>query len=330
MSDERRHKAQPFPKNEIRKEKEMNEYVVEARDIVKSYGTVKALCGVDITVRRGDIFGLIGDNGAGKTTFLKLLTGQIFPTEGELKLFGAGLEKELERQRKRTGAIVETPGFYPKLSVEKNMEYYRIQRGIPGKARTEETLKTVDLWDKRTVRADRLSLGMKQRLGLAVALLGEPELLILDEPINGLDPSGIIEMRSLMARLNREKNITIIISSHILSELEQIATVYGFLSRGYLLEQVSAEQLQERCAEYIEIQVQETEKYAACLEKEQKDADYRVMPDGTIRILDPEKEINWYSSLAVRHGMTIVRLDRKQAALEEYYMGLKERGRQVC
>ena len=163
-----------------------------------------------------------------------------------------------------------------------------------------------------------------------MALLGEPELLILDEPINGLDPSGIIEMRSLMARLNREKNITIIISSHILSELEQIATVYGFLSRGYLLEQVSAEQLQERCAGYIEIQVQETEKYAACLEKEQKDADYRVMPDGTIRILDPEEEINWYSSLAVRHGMTIVRLDRKQAALEEYYMGLKERGRQVC
>ena len=169
-------------------------------------------------------------------------------------MFGAFQPKDLERQRKRTGAIVEAAGFYPRLTVEQNLEYYRIQRGIPGKGRVKEVLKTVGLLDQKRSRGGNLSMGMKQRLGLAIALLGEPELLILDEPINGLDPSGIIEMRNLLLKLSREKNITIILSSHILSELEQTANVFGFLSRGYLLEQVSASELKERCSAYIDRQ----------------------------------------------------------------------------
>ena len=308
----------------------MKEHVIEARSVTKKYKDVTALRDVDITVKRGDIYGLIGDNGAGKTTFLKLLTGQIYPSGGELKLFGAYSEKELEQNRKRTGAIVESPGFYPKLTVEKNLEYYRIQKGIPGKNRTEDALKAVGLRDKRKKKCAALSMGMKQRLGLAIALLGEPELLILDEPINGLDPSGIIEMRNLLLRLNQEKNITIIISSHILSELEQIATVYGFLSQGWLLRELTAEQLHEHCAGYLEIKVSDPERYAALLEKEMDGVQYKVMPDLQIRIQNPQLPVEAYSGLASGHGVSIMRLEQKQKSLEEYYMELKERGRRSC
>lgn len=308
----------------------MKEHVIEARSVTKKYKDVTALRDVDITVKRGDIYGLIGDNGAGKTTFLKLLTGQIYTSGGELKLFGAYSEKELEQNRKRTGAIVESPGFYPKLTVEKNLEYYRIQKGIPGKNQTEEALKAVGLWDKRKKKCAALSMGMKQRLGLAIALLGEPELLILDEPINGLDPSGIIEMRNLLLRLNQEKNITIIISSHILSELEQIATVYGFLSQGWLLRELTAEQLHEHCAGYLEIKVSDPERYAALLEKEMDGVQYKVMLDLQIRIQNPQLPVEAYSGLASGHGVSIMRLEQKQKSLEEYYMELKERGRLSC
>ena len=308
----------------------MREHVIESRSLTKKYGDVTALKDVDITIKRGDIYGLIGDNGAGKTTFLKLLTGQIFPTGGEIRLFGAYTEKELEKNRRRTGAIVENPGFYPKLSVEKNLEYYRIQRGIPGKEKVEDILKTIGLLEKRKKKAGTLSMGMKQRLGLGIALLGEPELLILDEPINGLDPSGIIEIRNLLLKLNREKNITIIISSHILSELEQIATIYGFLSQGWLLNEITAEELHERCAVYLEIAVTQPEHFAALLEKRWKDIQYQVQPDGSICIRNPEMTADAYSTLASENGIGVLRLAQKQMMLEEYYMNLKERGKLSC
>ncbi|MCI6465786.1 MAG: ATP-binding cassette domain-containing protein [Faecalicatena sp.] len=308
----------------------MRECVIESRSLTKKFGDVVALKDVDITIKRGDIYGLIGDNGAGKTTFLKILTGQIYPSGGEIRLFDAYAERELEKNRKRTGAIIETPGFYPKLSVEKNLEYYRIQKGIPGKEKVEAVLKTVGLWEKRKRKAGTLSLGMKQRLGLGIALLGEPELLILDEPINGLDPSGIIEMRNLLLRLNHEKNITIIISSHILSELEQIATIYGFLSQGWLLKEITAEELHEQCAVYLDIAVTQPEHFAALLEKRWKDIQYQVLPDSTIRIKNPEMAPDAYSTLASENGIGVLRLAQKQMMLEEYYMNLKEKGRLSC
>lgn len=173
-------------------------------------------------------------------------------------------------------------------------------------------------------------MGMKQRLGLGIALLGEPELLILDEPINGLDPSGIIEMRNLLIKLNHEKNITIIISSHILSELEQIATIYGFLSQGWLLKEITADELHEQCAVYLDIAVTEPERYAALLEKEWKDINYQVLPDASIRIKNPDKTSDAYSLLAADHAIGVLRLEQKQMMLEEYYMNLKERGRLSC
>ncbi len=303
------------------------EYLVEARNLSKRYGSFVALKKVNISIKKGDIYGLIGDNGAGKTTFLKMICGQSFPSEGEITLFGAHQQGEQEKRRKRTGVIVELPGFYPQLTIAQNMEYYRIQKGIPGKDVVEKVLKTTCLWEVRKKKGKALSLGMKQRLGLAIALMGEPELLILDEPINGLDPSGIIEMRNLLKKLNQEKNMTIIISSHILSELEQLATMYGFLDKGQLLEEISASNLHEKCGNYLEIVVSDTEKYTALLEKHIKKVQYLVLPDKTIHIFQPEQEIEKYSQLASENGIGIRTIMLKQKTLEDYYMNLKKEGR---
>lgn len=297
--------------------------IVKTSGISMYYGKTMALSNVGIEVQKGDIYGLIGDNGAGKTTLLKVLTGQIFPTVGEVSMFGEHQQRELLKVRKRTGAIIESPGFYPKLSAECNLEYYRIQRGVPGKEKVGEVLRKVGLYEVRKKKFETFSLGMKQRLGLALSLLGNPELLILDEPINGLDPSGIIEIRNFLLKLNQERKITIIISSHILTELEQIATVYGFLSKGKLLEQITVEQLKEQCSEVVEIEVNRPEMYTALLEKELNCNNYKVMPDKTISIRTSDEEMACYSRLAAKHGIEVLRLNRRKVPLEDYYVNLK-------
>ncbi len=298
------------------------ENIIEAKGLTKQYGSCTALQQMSLAIKRGEIYGLVGANGAGKTTFLKLIAGQIFPSKGELTLFGAHEQKEQEKQRKRMGALIEIPGFYPQLSIEQNMEYYRLQKGIPGKQKVEDTLKTVGLWDVRTKKGKTLSLGMKQRLGLAIALLGEPELLLLDEPTNGLDPAGIIEMRNLLKKLNQEKNMTIIISSHILSELEHLATFYGFLDKGKLLEQISAKALQEKCGNYLEITVSDAEKYTMLLEKQLHHSQYLVLEGGMIRIFELQQDLEKYSALASENGIGVRAMSVKHNALEDYYMNL--------
>lgn len=308
----------------------METYVAETRELTKYYNDFCALDKVTISIRRGEIYGLVGDNGAGKSTFLKLLSGQIFANSGELSLFGKHQRKELEAMRSRMGAIIETPGFYQNMSVEKNLEYYRIQKGIPGKEAVEEVLEMTGLVPYRKKTGKTLSLGMKQRLGLAIALLGVPEILLLDEPINGLDPSGIIEMRNLLLKLNEEKNITILISSHILSELEQIATVYGFLQNGCLLEQITAEELRKKCSDYIEIQTSDPEKYAVLLEQKRNHRDYQILPDGRIHILHAKGSPEEFGALAADSGIRIMGLAKYQKSLEDYYMELKNGGAKRC
>lgn len=300
--------------------------VIETRNLTKRYGDFAALNQADVAVRRGEIYGLVGDNGAGKTTLFKLLCGLAFPSDGEVRLFGAHAQSELERQRARMGAIIEQPGFFPHLSVEKNLEYYRIQKGVPGRRSVSDLLDLVHLSHAKKRACKSLSMGMKQRLGIAMALLGEPELLVLDEPTNGLDPSGIVEMRALLTRLNREKGITVMLSSHNLAELEQLATRYAFMSNGRILEQVSVEHLVARCADYIDIGVSDTERYTVLLEKKLGHAGYQVLPDATVRIFDPEHGIEAYSALAAEEGMVLSKLERKRMSLEQYYMDLKERG----
>ena len=299
--------------------------VIETRGLAKRYGDVTALDDVNLTVRRGDVFGLVGDNGAGKSTLFKLLCGLAFPTEGELRLFDAHDRRGLERRRSRMGAIIEQPGFYPNLSVEKNLECCRIQKGVPGKDAVPKLLDTVGLASVKNRPCKHLSMGMKQRLGLAMALMGEPEVLVLDEPTSGLDPSGIVEMRALLLRLNREKGITVVVSSHHLAELEQMATVYAFLSHGRLLEQVGAEELRERCADRIEIAVSDAARYTVLLERELGCTNYQVLCDGTVSIANPRLGIEAYSNLASAHGLDILKLERRPLSLEQYYLDMKDK-----
>lgn len=298
------------------------EMIVTGSKLTKLYGQTAALKNASIAIRRGSIYGLVGNNGAGKTTFLKILAGQIYPTEGSFVMLGSDSKENLGAVRKRTGAIIENPGFYPKLTAKQNLEYYRIQRGIPGKNVVDRMLEEVGLSNVAKRRFENLSLGMKQRLGLALALMGEPEFLILDEPINGLDPAGIVEIRNLLLKLNREKGVTILISSHILTELQNIATDYGFLNKGEVVEQISAEKLREKCCAYLEIKVTDAAAYAALLETELLCTKYRVLPGNCIHILERVDNIQDYSALAVKHGIGLLGFEMKEINLENYYMQL--------
>ncbi len=301
----------------------MSQYVIEANQVSKSYGSVLALDRVSLCVKEGSIYGLIGDNGAGKSTFLKLLAGHVFCTNGEIRLFDKFEEKEIRLSRRQTGFMIEQPGLFPGMTAEKVLEYYRIQKGVPGKGKTEEMLKLTGIWEKRKCKCKKLSMGQKQRLGLAIAMIGEPRLLVLDEPINGLDPSGILEFRTLLHRLNEEKGITILLSSHILSELQQTAHVFGFLSKGKLLEEISADKLAEKCMDYLDIKVTDVEEFAALLERNFPEESFRVLPDQTIQISHPRREPESYSRLAADNGLYLKGLERKQASLEDYYISLK-------
>ena len=296
--------------------------IVQSHGLTKQYGKATALDRVDLDIPRGSIYGLVGNNGAGKTTFLKIILGLTYPTSGEFSLWEAQDEASWRRYRKRCGAVIEAPGFWPNMTAAQNLEYYRIQRGIPGREKVSEKLWQVGLANVAHKKFRQMSLGMKQRLGLALALLGEPELLLLDEPINGLDPTGIIEIRNLLLRLNREKHITILISSHNLPELENMATDYGFLSRGRVIRQIDAKTLHEQCGTYLEIRVTEPERYAALLERELHVTDYKVMPDGAIRIMERTGDTASYGRMAVEQGMDLLELERREIQLEDYYMHL--------
>lgn len=296
--------------------------VIKTNNLVKKYGENIVLDNISITVNQGEIYGLVGDNGAGKTTLFRILSGQSNISNGSFELLGESSEKNIMKVRKRIGTIIENPSFYPKMTIEENLEYYRLQRGIPGKKNIDKILKEVGLLEVKKKKFNNISLGMKQRLGLALALLGEPELLILDEPINGLDPSGIIEIRNLLLKLNREKNITIIISSHILSELYNIATCYGFLSKGKLVEELSLEQLNERCRSYLEINVTNPKKFSVLLEEKLGYKNYKIMPDGLIHLFEKDPINEEISRLAVENGIGLKSINEKSANLENYYLSL--------
>ena len=302
----------------------MKEYVVETKKATKNYHSVLALDHADLHVEKGGIYGLVGDNGAGKTTLLKLLAGHIFPTSGEILLFGQSGETALERCRKQMGAIIEAPGYFPNMSVEKMMEYYRIQKGIHGKENVEMILRRTGIFEKRNSKCKTLSLGMKQRLGLAIAMIGKPQLLILDEPINGLDPSGIIEFRELLQELNKKNGMTILLSSHILPELEQLATMYGFLCKGRLIQEISATELHSKCETCVEIKVSDNERYIALLKEHFPMEEYTALPNGSIRITAPKQVLEAYSRLASDHGLIVTELQTIQSSLEDYYVNLRK------
>ncbi len=302
----------------------MNDCVIQTHSVSKTYGKLRALDGVSINVRRGEIYGLIGDNGAGKSTLLKAIVGHIWPSDGEVCVLGSQNERQLNSSRRQIGAMIEKVGCFPNLSVEKNLEYCRILKGIPDKKKVGEIIELVGLSQKAKARCSQLSMGMKQRLGLAIALIGEPQILILDEPINGLDPSGIHEFRRLLKELNARKNITILLSSHILSELQQTATTFGFLSKGKLIEEIGISQLHENCADYLEISLSDVEKFVAILDKFCPDENYIVTPEKRVRLIAPKRQAEDYSRLAATNGILVTGLEHHNRSLEDYYMNLKE------
>lgn len=264
----------------------MTNCVLQTIGLTKAYEHTLVLDNINITLEKGGIYGFVGQNGAGKTTFMRIVSGLSFPDKGEIKLFGISDKKALAEQRKRMGCMIEAPSFYPYMNAYENMEAMRIARGVPNKKATERILETVGLSDTGKKKIQDFSMGMKQRLGIATALLGEPEFLMLDEPTNGLDPVSIVEIRELLVRLAVEKHITILISSHILGELYHLATNYIIIHQGKILQEFTKQQLDERCKKHISIHVSDVPLAVTVLERALQTRNYKVMPDDSITLYD--------------------------------------------
>ncbi|MCW6109125.1 ATP-binding cassette domain-containing protein [Clostridium sporogenes] len=300
----------------------MSEYILKTTNLSKRYKKDFAVNNLNISIKRGEIYGFIGENGAGKTTFIRMITGLVYPTSGEMKLFSKEEGDELGNVRKRIGALIERPAFYPYMTAYENLEAFRIEKGIPGKECIDKTLKSVGLYQDKNKRLKNFSLGMKQKLALAIALLGDPEFLILDEPINGLDPMGIKEVRELLKKLNKEKNITMLISSHILGELYQLATCYGIIHKGKLMEQITLKELDEKCKRNLSIKVDDVNKAAAILETELSTNNFKVLPDGTIKLYDYVDNSRLVSSTLTKQNIIIDQIMPNESNLEEYFINL--------
>ena len=300
----------------------MSEFIVDVKNMTKQYGRQLALDDVSFQIKKGSIVGLIGPNGAGKSTIMKIMGGLVFPTEGQLCMFDETGEKGLNHARSRCSFIIETPYAKGGMSARENLEKQRLQKGIPDKGRIDEVLKIVKLEDTGKKEFKKFSLGMKQRLGIANALLGKPELMVLDEPINGLDPEGIIEIRNMLKRLNEEENITILISSHILAELSHLCTDYLFIRKGSLRQNTSAEELHKICGEYYHIHTDNDAVALAVLQKQLGVERCDVLKDGSLRLYERLDDLPLVSKTLYENGLVPVTLHVHEADLESYYMKL--------
>ena len=298
----------------------MKKVVLKTYNITKKYGEQLAVDNVNMTIKKGDIYGFIGQNGAGKTTLIRLITGLIHKSGGEIELLGANEENEVNKARTMVGSLIETPSFYTNMTARENLEVSRLVRNIPGKKCIDEVLELVGLKDVEKKKVKNFSLGMRQRLGIANALMGNPKLLILDEPINGLDPMGIVEIRELLKKINKEKDMTILISSHILSELSELATTYGIISNGKLIEEITAKQLSKKCRQYIDLKVDNTARAVILLERELGISDYEVLEDSNIKVFSNLDNVGEINSLLSRSGIIVESISVKGENLEEYFM----------
>ena len=298
----------------------MKKVVLKTYNITKKYGEQLAVDNVNMTIKKGDIYGFIGQNGAGKTTLIRLITGLIHKSGGEIELLGANEENELNKARTMVGSLIESPSLYTNMTARENLEVSRLVRNIPGKKCIDEVLELVGLKDVEKKKVKNFSLGMRQRLGIANALMGNPKLLILDEPINGLDPMGIVGIRELLKKINKEKDMTILISSHILSELSELATTYGIISNGKLIEEITAKQLSEKCRQYIDLKVDDTARAVILLERELGISDYEVLEDSNIKVFSNLDNVGEVNSLLSRSGIIVESISVKGENLEEYFM----------
>lgn len=300
----------------------MSEVLIEVNNLEKQYMKQKAVNNASFQIKEGMICGLIGPNGAGKTTIMKMLGGLVIPTGGEISIYGGKTEAELAKARRRMSFMIETPYAKEKLNARENLEKQRIQKGIPDKKRIEEVLEIVGLKDVGKKRVKAYSLGMRQRLGIANALLTKPEIMVLDEPVNGLDPEGIVEIRELLLKLNREEHITIIISSHILSELSLLCTDYVFINKGEILQTISANELKHICKEYYHINTDNNSLALAVLSDKLGITQAEVEKDGSIRLYERLDEIREISKTLFENGVIPTTLNINEANLEQYYINM--------
>ena len=301
------------------------EYVLETNALCKRYRNFAALNGLSMRVPKGAIYGFAGRNGAGKTTLIRLICGLQEPTSGAFSLYGAkNTDPKIERSRRRMGAVVETPSIYMDMTAEENIRQQYLVLGVPSAEGAAELLRLVGLGDTGKKKAKHFSLGMRQRLGIAVALAGNPDFLVLDEPTNGLDPQGIIEMRELILRLNREHGITVLISSHILDELSRLATHYGFIDGGRMVREMSAAELEARCRKCTRIEVSNISALARVLDGMQ--AEYRILEENCADIY-AEIPVTALVSALERENCAVISLREQDESLESFYMNLIGGGR---
>lgn len=300
----------------------MSDILIDINGLEKQYMGNTVLKDVSFQVRSGMICGLVGPNGAGKTTIMKILGGLVLPTNGSISLFGETDEKGLSHSRSRMCFMIEIPYAKQKMTAKENLEKLRIQKGVTDKGRIEEVLKMVDLADTGKKPVSKFSLGMKQRLGIAGALLSKPEVMVLDEPVNGLDPEGMVAIRELLLKLNREENITIVISSHLLAELSQLCTDYVFIKHGRIVEKLSDEELRKKCHEYYRINSDNNSLIPAVLQNELGIQEIEVEENGAVRLFERIDEIKLISKTLYDNGIIPTELHMQDANLEQYYMNL--------
>ena len=296
--------------------------LITTNQLCKQYGGKLVINHVDMHIPEASIYGFVGENGSGKTTIMRLLTGLAEPTAGSFTLFGvSNKDKKIYQVRQQLSAIVEATSLVPTMTARDNMIYQELYLGIKlSEDERDALLKKVHLEDVGLKKVKDFSLGMKQRLGLALALMNKPKLMLLDEPMNGLDPEGIAELRDLLVELNRSEGITVLISSHILSELEKIASCYGFISHGKIIEEISAEELQSRCRKSINLKVDDINRAEAAI-KDLGVKDYKISPNGDIKIYDAIKISDVVTCFANKE-INILGINSAEESVEEYYLNL--------
>lgn len=297
--------------------------IIQMYQLTKKFKEQEVIKPLDFSLEKGEICAIIGKNGAGKSTLFKIISGQIMPTSGEIQLFGKS-GKEIELAKKRMGFMIETPAFFPDFTAARNLEYFQIQRGVVDKKRIYEVLEIVGLANEKKKRFRDYSMGMKQRLGIALCLLSSPDCLVLDEPINGLDVEGIMEIRKLLKKLNQEKQITILISSHILTELKLLATRFVFIKNGVIVDDLSKEALEEKSRKQILLTVDDSVKAAQLLERAYADIQFKVLPNQTITIQNHIESGGDINRLLVDNKVMVKEFRIESLNLEEYFLGLVE------
>ncbi|AIQ25014.1 ATP-binding cassette domain-containing protein [Paenibacillus sp. FSL H7-0737] len=300
----------------------MNTTIFEAEGLTKQYGSANALHNINMQIKQGDIYGFVGENGAGKTTLMKIISGLVYPTKGTFQLMGKSSEKDIARVRKKMGVLIELPALYPHMNAEENLSFYCKIHGISDFKRIKDVLNLVGLTDVENKNTTEYSLGMRQRLGLAISLLNEPEFLVLDEPINGLDPTGIVEMRKLLAKLAHEKGVTILISSHILSELQLLATKFGFIHKGQFIKEVSVEELLQSAEAQICIKTVEIAAAINVLKNDLNIHSITLSEAGEILVPKDLTDLEQLMSTLIRNGIPLEGINLSTANLEHYYMDL--------